>query len=107
MLKLTSEDQKDSKVHTLRDTHEHAKGLKYVALHLYNLADVFEATGNEKVANQLAEYADRIEVSTKVLENYISYTIYQNVERSNQSSSNMLHAMLAGLEIGEQSKKKK
>jgi len=63
------------------------------------LAEAFITTGNENIRNTLLLIANDIEKSTKDIRNAMTESITESINRSAESSKNLLAASLAGIMI--------
>lgn len=62
---------------------------------LLEKADAFAATGNQYLAEDLAFFANKLAKSVRVLEEVDRDRVYSEFKQAQESSSNMLRAVLA------------
>ncbi len=73
--------------------------LRHVARQLAHLAGAFDRTGNTQVAAELFEVHDYMKGATEAISNHVAGAVRRGLRDAEQSTSNMLGAVLAMTKI--------
>ena len=85
--------------HWLHDMHDIREELKIDAGNLHAISRAFSRTGNLEMSTELYEMACNINTQAKRIDKATSEITSLNLRRAQESSANMLGAILAGIEV--------
>ena len=85
----------------LDNIHGNADVIYQVAEELHYLAQAFHRTGNGTVAQKLSLQSARLHAARRGITNAVSEELNRSVKQAEESSQNVLKAVLVGVELGQ------